>query len=489
LEVGARILNPLEAVTAPGAERLGTTAYFADTLLVAAQEAGLLGEFVDDESLRARGWRVVPDETFASVQARGEEGILGVVRWRVEPLPDAVVAAPVDAHVVVQLLRSRGVTRVGLEHVYVSHVRGHTSGHTDDADEHLETGRYRSSGGRLPVAYAGRPPARQATVDYPRPVVGVLDSGCGEHEWLVDGVRRDVPYVDTSGVAHPIGLGGTPEPPDPEQWDKGGDFVGPIDGVIDPFSGHGTFVCGLVRQTCPNADILSWRIVPSTGLIREGDLINALAGIVNLVRQGTALDVLNLSLGHYHELNDRDAALVDRVKQVAAHDPAVVGLLQALSALGVAVVCSAGNDATARPMFPAAYSVLPEGWPVPITAVGSLNPNGVTVSIRSNTGPWVTAYRPGTQVFSTLPAFQGGYEPVNRTRAFGWTRESVDPDDFRRRDAAGGFALWSGTSFAAPVQAGLIAAAIEQRAQTSGAEEIAQIVRRLAEESIASGGC
>jgi serine protease len=89
---------------------------------------------------------------------------------------------------------------------------------------------------------------------------------------------------------------------------------------------------------------------------------------------------------------------------------------------------------------------------VPIVSVGALNPNG-TDALFSNAGPWVRAYAPGAAVMSTLPQFQGGLEPQARTEAYMRVRESIDPDDY-----TGGFALWSGTSFSAPLFAGRVAA-------------------------------
>jgi serine protease len=84
----------------------------------------------------------------------------------------------------------------------------------------------------------------------------------------------------------------------------------------------------------------------------------------------------------------------------------------------------------------------------------ALNPNR-TDALFSNAGPWVRTYVPGAAVVSTMPAFRGGYEPVARTQAFGRIREAIDPDDFRS-----GFAVWSGTSFSAPIMAGDIAASM-----------------------------
>jgi hypothetical protein len=42
-------------------------------------------------------------------------------------------------------------------------------------------------------------------------------------------------------------------------------------------------------------------------------------------------------------------------------------------------------------------------------------------------------------------------------------RETIDPDDF-----SGGFAVWSGTSFAAPVAAGELACALVGKLEVSG---------------------
>jgi subtilisin family serine protease len=129
-------------------------------------------------------------------------------------------------------------------------------------------------------------------------------------------------------------------------------------------------------------------------------------------------------------------------------------------------------------MFPAAFApwsngngpVQPRTDCVPIISVGALNPDSRSTALFSNTGPWVRIYEPGGAVLSTMPPFQGGLMPMARTRAYGRVRESIDPDDFTRlvddegnpghKRRSGGFALWSGTSFAAPIVAGKIACAL-----------------------------
>ena len=80
-----------------------------------------------------------------------------------------------------------------------------------------------------------------------------------------------------------------------------------------------------------------------------------------------------------------------------------------------------------------------------------------TDALFSNVGSWVTTYRRGAAIMSTMPPrFQGGLEPMARTRSEdGRLREALDPDDYSQ-----GFGLWSGTSFSAPVAAGAVACAL-----------------------------
>jgi len=295
--------------------------------------------------------------------------------------------------------------------------------------------------------YVGPRPARSATVKGRRPVVATLDTGCGDHPWLTGVVRTDVTLgTDPIGYVDPS--------TDPERWP---DLVGPLDGGIDALAGHGTFIAGMIHQACPDAEIVAWRVVGSEGPLVESDLIKALKDIRELARRhrdgeagGHPIDVLSLSLGYYHE-----------TPEDVQFDPTMYNILRQLGECGVTVVCSAGNDATDRPVFPAAWCPWPDPAQtivaadpsaVPIVAVGALNPNG-TDALFSNAGPWVRGRAFGASVMSTLPPFQGGLQPMARVEHGGEVRESIDPDDYTGR-----FALWSGTSFAAPLFAGHVAA-------------------------------
>ena len=91
-------------------------------------------------------------------------------------------------------------------------------------------------------------------------------------------------------------------------------------------------------------------------------------------------------------------------------------------------------------------------------AVGALNPADYSVALFSNIGDWVDVFAPGVSLVSTVPVvFDGGVQAGTRDDKNGRRRETLDVDDFR-----GGYGVWSGTSFAAPVVAGRIAARIAE---------------------------
>ncbi|MFH8249085.1 S8 family peptidase [Microbacterium sp. B2969] len=311
-------------------------------------------------------------------------------------------------------------------------------------------------GGLQPVAYLGQEPipGNPKVV----PIVAIFDTGWGDHPWLKDCIIQ--PFL---AGGNPIGIDPDSDT-DPESEPS---LAEPLEGIFDHAAGHGTFIAGIVRQECPDAMILPVRIADGEGLILEDDLLGALGRLVEFMddttleqkRKGSKVSVLNLSFSYYHETPDDP----DTVSEMAS-------LLDKIRDRGCVVVCSAGNDATDRPTFPAAIPALDPNRHV---SVGALNPSDRSVALFSNIGDWVEVYAPGVSVLSTLPVtFEGGLQSGTRDDEEGRRRETLDPDDYQ-----GGFGVWSGTSFAAPVVAGRIAAQIASGEAPETAKDV--VAKRL----------
>jgi serine protease len=478
---GGRELVPIDAVALPG-QRLRSTAYVTDRLLMPAKTYDdPVARAVLERAADTLGLRMVVDDPAKRGGAGVPRELIGVrVRlvgadgqpsspdaWRVLQAARAQAKAPVRSLAVVEprpdgfdLLRGVGLDHLGFATVGVIGSPYHSANPYHSSNPYsspspvgegaaIATYAVPGWGGRQPVNYLGPSPRRQELA-FRRPVVAVLDTGSGNHPWLEAGVVKDLTLPgDTPDVRIPIGYTG----PDPEQT---GDLTGPMDGSIDAVAGHGTFICGLVRQVCPDADLLIVRLVQADGTIVESDVILALAQVYELARRhaagepdGHPVDVVSLSFGYYHELPEDPA-----------FDPVIYGVLEKLGRLGVAVVASAGNDATRRQLFPAAFTPNPDGPVVaadadcvPVLSVGARNPDG-TVALFSNGGSWVRNWEPGAAVVSTMPVtFNGGDNAAAGTGdPSGQRRQSLDPDNF-----SAGFGVWSGCSFATPVLAARVA--------------------------------
>jgi Subtilase family len=196
---------------------------------------------------------------------------------------------------------------------------------------------------------------------------------------------------------------------------------------LAPYSGHGTFVAGIVFQQAPAAILVARKVYTHGWFVNDIDLAVATAALhkeVNVIlyplgaftHAGTGLLATAAALQQRFELNPR-----------------------------LAVVAAAGNEGSQQPVFPAAYKR--------VVAVAALDATGKDAACFSGRGEWVSASAPGSDVrsdFFTLDALPPrpvpgdclGVAPVEEPLRFD------------------GSAVWSGTSFAAAYVAGRIAASI-----------------------------
>ncbi|GGL91229.1 S8 family peptidase [Nakamurella endophytica] len=483
----ARVLDPVTAHRLPDGTPPATTSYVTDRLVVTARSlvearelvasvgAGLsgtgdgrrLGVVRSPLDLIGEPAREPVDEAEARLArlltAADQLGLPLVFGVQIGDLTDDPgPRVPVDVWPLLLRLRStdeRLAAAVGLDHLMISSAlvsgnpfpargmalvqgspfsaRGFSSG----VATYVQAG----SGGHGPVTVVLDPP--RALPGEASPRVVVLDTGVGRHPWF-----DAVPVQDRLLLAggDPVGV----DVDDPAAVDTDPEAAGavpdPMTGLLGSHAGHGTFIAGLLRQTCPSAEIVAVRVMGVDGTVPETELAAALLGVAVRVRQDPPFPVhaLVLSLGYYAETGaDLDYTAGIKV------------LLAALGESGVTVFAAAGNDSSRTPMFPAAFAATGPGDTRGldcVVAVAAENPDG-SDALFSNDGAWVRGRAPGANVVSTVPVTQqgGGQADDRFPGPFEAYRGTIDPDDY-----SSGFGTWSGTSFAAPVLAGRYLAAL-----------------------------
>jgi subtilisin family serine protease len=252
------------------------------------------------------------------------------------------------------------------------------------------------------------------------PCCAVPDPGPTTDHAAGEGVR--VVVVDT---------GLDPAAPATHPWMTGvtGDADPAIaNGVLGPYAGHGTFIAGVVRCVAPRSEVIVKAIFDRAGATFESDLVEAL----DKVLQDDFPDIISMSAGTWtFDASGLLGLNVFYETRLRHHK-------------GVALVTAAGNDSSRQPFWPAAAP-----WTV---SVGALATNWRSRASFSNFGGWVDVYAPGENLINAFPS---------------GTYTFQEPPLPRPDGVFEGMARWSGTSFATPVVAGLIAARMS-RAGESG---------------------
>lgn len=416
------------------------TAYVQDTILVPGTPQGTAKESIDLLSAvgETMGFTITVEDAFddhlannpaLSEAASQQLEQLWVTKVRLHPCE---VGQPVDAWWVIQTMRQAQLhNQLSLDHLVFAapHVSGHPYIGASAAIKH-DSHHSEHTDGPLPVTMIGLNPATAAAPVHRAPHVVVIDTVLGDHEWF----DNDPTVVRQFCVANcPLGLGGP--------FSSGQERVVDLSGSWPPLHGHATFVAGIVRQRCPQARLSMVPLLDDDGVATESALLHTLAllcaehvGACDRGDTDAMIDVINLSLGYYHEQPTEPE-----------YSAALRRIMTALGEWGVSVVAAAGNQASSAPWWPAAFSGATAADRVSTVSVGALDTDTSAVAWFTNSGPWVTCYRPGVNVMSSIDR----EVEVSADVPPGWPQHVGFPT---------GFALWSGTSFAAPVFAGELAA-------------------------------
>jgi hypothetical protein len=222
------------------------------------------------------------------------------------------------------------------------------------------------------------------------------------HSWL-EGVRMAKPVEDA-------------DPREPLQGDPP---------QIPAYTGHGTFVAGVLRCVAPATEIIVENAFAIAGSELESDLVPRLDAAL-----GLGPDIFHLSIACSSRNDLPLIAFQEWFRKVRQQ--------------GALCIAAAGNSGFDRKTWPAAFPG--------VIGVGALGGDWRGRATFSNFGPWVDVYAPGRDLINAY--------------ATGTYTCHVYPYATDKRQFYG-MAKWSGTSFSTPIVTGLIASRMSRTGESA----------------------
>lgn len=261
------------------------------------------------------------------------------------------------------------------------------------------------------------------------------------------------------------------------------------DGYIREYVGHGTFIAQMLAGVAPGANVWVSNLLPDLGAAFDDVFGARLVDALESFKQknnGTWPDIISLSAG---------SPAMDLDHPLPGHEPFLTQLAQHPETL---LVAAAGNCGSTEPFYPAALAWTPERTDglANVISVGALRHSGDDRACFSDFGPWVSVYAPGERLVAKFLDEPLKYQhsttekcrflPLGKTYAYpdctcttpshvGALSGSLPADtaDFN------GLAKWSGTSFATPIVAGMVARAMAGKPHTPAPTIVQHLIGTL----------
>jgi Subtilase family len=295
-------------------------------------------------------------------------------------------------------------------------------------------------------------------------VVPTADPGAGRdvHIRLLDTGLVELADPKAMGAPLPGSISGEPDPPYDEY------------GRIKFYAGHGSFIARTIANLAPAATVTATSELTLAAFVGEVQLGMALHAVL----ASDPPDIICLSAGTESAYGRPLNGLTSFVQRLRDQDPPKTLL-----------VAAAGNNGSVRPFYPAGSAdPYPTGSPPSVLAVGALREDTYGRACFSNHGDWVTVYAPGERLLNVF--FAGGYYYYRHDSSSCCRYDDLYPNctcvepryRFGNVVTFEGVTQWSGTSFATPIVAGLVAARMTSGDRLSAPEAALSLLRESIEE-------